>query len=73
MHSARLGCIREEAEAHSIEKPGVIEIKARLEVRRIHIPRLTIRLIEDRFFSSAKLRALARLGEFLYGALIIGR
>ena len=33
MDSACLGSVREKAEAHSIEKPGVIEIEACLEVR----------------------------------------
>ncbi len=56
-----VGRVREETETHSVKKPGALEIKAGLEVRRVHFPRLAICLVEHCFFPSSELSALTSL------------
>ena len=59
-HGARLGGPWDEAELHSVEKPGALEVEACLEVCGVHLSRLAICFIEDSFFPSSELGGLAR-------------
>lgn len=60
-HGTRLGKLRDEAKPNSVEKAGALEVKAGLEVCEVHLARLVIRFIENRFFVSPEFVGFARL------------